>query len=179
MRIVGRLLSALLVLLIVVIVAAGGLLVWVSHRALPTSSGSFRAAGLAAPVSVTRDISGLINITATTPHDLFLAQGYVHAQATYYQFSVGYPDPYDSTVSAATDLRSLFEMTNLPSYRLDVDMGKLDEGRIVITTGQSGNPTDPHYGDMIDAWRLGQQVPLAFSSAAVQSAAVATLTLTP
>lgn len=111
------------------------------------------------------------------PYPIAGAAGAV--DATYYQFSVGYPDPYDSTVSAATDLRSLFEMTNLPSYRLDVDMGKLDEGRIVITTGQSGNPTDPHYGDMIDAWRLGQQVPLAFTSAAVQSAAVATLTLTP
>ena len=85
--------------------------------------------------------------------------------ATYYQFSVGYPDPYDSTVSAATDLRALFEMTNMPSYRLDVDLGKLDDARIVITTGQSGNPGDPHYSDLIDAWRLGQQVPLPFSPA--------------
>ena len=112
------------------------------------------------------------------PYPIAGAAGAV--DATYYQFSVGYPDPYDSTVSAATDLRSLFEMTNLPSYRLDVDMGRLDEARIVITTGQSGNPTDPHYGDMIDDWRLGQQVPLPFSSAAaVHAAAVATLTLTP
>src|SRR5664279_1403893 len=87
-RTVGRLLSALLVLLIVVIVATGGLLVWVSHRALPTTSGSLRAAGLAAPVSVTRDISGLINISATTPHDLFLAQGYVHAQERFWQMEV-------------------------------------------------------------------------------------------
>jgi penicillin amidase len=99
--------------------------------------------------------------------------------ATYYQFSVGYPDPYDSTVTAATDLRSLFEMTNMPSYRLDIDMGRLDEARIVITTGQSGNPTDPHYGDLIDDWRLGRQVPLPFSGAAQHSATVTTLTLTP
>jgi penicillin G amidase len=99
--------------------------------------------------------------------------------ATYYQFSVGYPDPYDSTVTAATDLRSLFEMTNMPSYRLDIDMGRLDEARIVITTGQSGNPSDPHYGDLIDDWRLGKQVPLPFSSAAQHAAARTTLTLTP
>ena len=43
-------------------------------------------------------------------------------------------------------------MTNMPSYRLDIDMGHLDDARIVITTGQSGNPSDPHYGDLIDDW---------------------------
>ena len=99
--------------------------------------------------------------------------------ATYYQFSVGYPDPYDSTVTAATDLQSLFEMTNMPSYRLDVDMGHLDTARIVITTGQSGNPSDPHYGDLIDDWLSGKQVPLAFSGKAQQAATVTTLTLRP
>ena len=40
MRIIGRLLRILLVLLIVLVVATGGLLAWVSHRALPTTSGS-------------------------------------------------------------------------------------------------------------------------------------------
>ncbi len=99
--------------------------------------------------------------------------------ATYYQFSVGYDDPYDSTVKAETNLRSIFEMTNMPSYRLDVDMGHLDAARIVITTGQSGNPSDPHYGDLIDDWLAGRQVPLPFSSAAQAKAAVTTLTLTP
>jgi penicillin amidase len=99
--------------------------------------------------------------------------------ATYYQFSVAYDDPYDPTVKAATDLRSIFEMTNMPSYRLDVDMGRLDDARIVITTGQSGNPSDPHYGDLIDDWLNGTQVPLPFTSKAQQAATVATLTLTP
>ena len=88
MRILGRLLSILLVLLIVVIIATGGLLVWVTHRALPTTSGSVKAAGLTAPVTVTRDASGIINITATTPHDLFLAQGYSHAQERFWQMEV-------------------------------------------------------------------------------------------
>ena len=99
--------------------------------------------------------------------------------ATYYQFSVAYDDPYDSTIKAETGLQSIFEMTNMPSYRFDIDMGKLDQARIVTTTGQSGNPTDPHYGDLIDDWLAGRQVPLAFSPAAVQAAAVVTLTLTP
>ncbi len=88
MRIIGRLLSILLVLVIVLILATGGLLVWVSHRSLPTTSGSLKAPGLTAPVSVTRDASGIINITASTPHDLFLAQGYSHAQERFWQMEV-------------------------------------------------------------------------------------------
>ena len=60
---------------------------------------------------------------------------------TYYQFSRGYPDPDDpdSGRSAST---TLFTVTNLPSYRLAIDMTDLDGARIVITTGQSGNPFD-------------------------------------
>ena len=99
--------------------------------------------------------------------------------ATYYQFSVGYPDPYDPGITAQTDLRSLLEMTNMPSYRLDVDLGNLDTARIVTTTGQSGNPGDAHYGDLIDDWRLGRQVLLPFSPAAQQATTVTTLSLTP
>jgi penicillin amidase len=99
--------------------------------------------------------------------------------ATYYDFSVGYDDPYDSSVKATPDLKSVFEMTNMPSYRLDVDMGELDAARIMITTGQSGNPSDPHYGDLIDDWLNGRQVPLPFTAIARQAATITTLTLTP
>ncbi len=98
---------------------------------------------------------------------------------TYYQFSRAYADPYDPTVPPETKLTRMFEVTNLPSYRLDVDLGDLDGARIVQTTGQSGNPFDRHYGDLVDAWRLGRQVPLPFSSTAVDAASVAVLTLTP
>ena len=48
---------------------------------------------------------------------------------------------------------SVFDMTNLPSYRLAIDMRDLDGARIVITTGQSGNPFDRHYDDQIEPWR--------------------------
>jgi penicillin amidase len=60
-----------------------------------------------------------------------------------------------------------------------VIMGDLEGARMVTTTGQSGNPTDPHDGDLIEAWPAGRQVPPAFGPAAVQKAAVARLTLTP
>ena len=59
----------------------------------------------------------------------------------------------------------MFGVTNGPSYRLTIDMGDIDGARIVITTGQSGNPFDPHYGDLIPLWAAGETVPLPFSPA--------------
>ena len=73
----------------------------------------------------------------------------------------------------------LFTVTNLPSYRLVIDMTDLDGARIVITTGQSGHPFDRHYTDQIDAWRTGGTLPLPFTEAAIGAATVATLTLEP
>ena len=54
-----------------------------------------------------------------------------------------------------------------------------DAARIVITTGQSGNPFDRHYGDLIGTWATGGTVPLPFSAAAIGTATVSTLTLSP
>ena len=58
-------------------------------------------------------------------------------------------------------------------------MGDLDGARIIQTTGQSGNPFDRHYGDMIPAWLAGQTVPLPFSSKATLAAARQTIRLVP
>ncbi len=96
----------------------------------------------------------------------------------YYRLSRAYPDPADRE-SAGVGLDGLFMVTNGPSYRLAVDMGDLDGARIVITTGQSGNPFDPHYGDMIPLWASGESVPLPFSPGNVAASAIQTLTLSP
>ena len=96
----------------------------------------------------------------------------------YYQIWRGYPDPYDSE-SRGVGLADIFEVSNGPSYRFVVDMAHLDGATIVITTGQSGNPFDRHYGDLIDEWLLGETIPLPFSGVAVQNATASTLTLTP
>jgi penicillin amidase len=97
---------------------------------------------------------------------------------TYYRFSLGYPDPDDPGYRPA-GLHAVFDVTNGPSYRLAIDMGDLDGAGIVITTGQAGNPFDPHYGDMIDVWLTGRQVPLPFTPAAMRAAATSTITLSP
>jgi penicillin amidase len=58
-------------------------------------------------------------------------------------------------------------------------MSDLDGARIVITTGQSGNPFDTHYGDLVQTWIAGGTVPLPFSPGNVAASAAETLTLSP
>ena len=58
-------------------------------------------------------------------------------------------------------------------------MSDLDGARIVQTTGQSGNPFDRHYGDLIEPWADGATVPLYFTKQAVEGTVRKRLTLTP
>ena len=97
---------------------------------------------------------------------------------TYYRPGAAYEDPEDPDY-VPVGLDRLFEVTNLPSYRLLVDLGDLDGALIVQTTGQSGNPFDGHYGDLIDEWATGTLVPLPFGAAAVESATVDVLEMDP
>lgn len=88
MRVLRRSLTAVVVAVLVVTLVAGGLLAWISGRAIPQVSGTLRVAGLRDPVTVQRDAAGIIQITADSPHDLFLAQGYVHAQERMWQMEL-------------------------------------------------------------------------------------------
>ena len=96
----------------------------------------------------------------------------------YYRPSRAYADPNDPDYEPV-DFAGVFEVTNLPSYRFTIDMGDLDSGRIVQTTGQSGNPFDGHYGDLIEEWLTGGTVPLPFSRSSVENASEKRLDLVP
>ena len=87
--------------------------------------------------------------------------------------------PLESGVIWTGSNDGVFAVTNLPSYRLSIDMANPDAAQIVQTTGQSGNPFDRHYGDLIDDWLAGRTVPLPFTQAAVSESAVETLQLVP
>ena len=97
---------------------------------------------------------------------------------TYYRLNRAYPDPTDPDFKPL-GIGQLFTVTNLPSYRLTIDLSDPDGARIVITTGQSGHPFASHYSDQIDPWRSGGTLPLPFTREAVAAATVATLTLSP
>jgi penicillin amidase len=63
-------------------------LTWLGRRRLPRTSGELRLPGLAAPVEVIRDRWGIPHIYAATLHDLFFAQGFVHAQDRLWQMEL-------------------------------------------------------------------------------------------
>ena len=54
-------------------------------RSFPQTNGTLRVPGLAEKVDVYRDAHGVAHIYADNVHDLFFAQGYVHAQERFYQ----------------------------------------------------------------------------------------------
>ncbi len=71
--------------LVVILLVGGAVLVWSIQRPFPDTAGTWDIAGLQHEVTVQRDPRGIPVITAETSHDLFLAQGYVHAQDRFWE----------------------------------------------------------------------------------------------
>lgn len=69
----------------VIAVIAAGFVVWTIQRSFPQLSGTIALAGLDGDVSVQRDVLGIPTITADDTHDLFYAQGFVHAQDRFWE----------------------------------------------------------------------------------------------
>ncbi len=78
------------ILALAIILPVGGNL-WVkttAPKSYPQIDGEIRVEGLDGPVDVIRDSMGIPHIYAATQHDLFFAQGYVHAQERFWQMDV-------------------------------------------------------------------------------------------
>ncbi len=71
------------IVVIAIILGAGG--VYLARSSFPKSNGEIKLSGLDAPVDIYRDSYGIPQIYAQTTHDLFFAQGYVHAQDRFWQ----------------------------------------------------------------------------------------------
>jgi len=80
-----RILKLLLLTLLVVVVALAAFGTWRVRRAWPRTTGTIAVRGLSAPVEVVRDRWGVPSLYAANEHDLFFAQGYVHAQDRLWQ----------------------------------------------------------------------------------------------
>ncbi len=52
-----------------------------------------------------------------------------------------------------------FEVTDIPSLRMIVDLGNLDNSVAIHTPGQSGHAFHSHYNDMVDPWRQIEYLP--------------------
>ena len=79
-------LGIITIILVFLVLAAGYLWVRLSiPRSFPKVTGELQIPGLINSVNIYRDEMGIPNIYATSSHDLFLAQGYVHAQDRFWQ----------------------------------------------------------------------------------------------
>ena len=72
-----------------------------------------------------------------------------------------------------------YEVDRGPAMRMVVDLSDLDASTWVNQTGQSGHAYHSHYGDQINAWIEGEQLPWPHSEQAVRDATADTLTLVP
>jgi penicillin amidase len=80
-KVLGGIGIALLVLLIILVLTA----IWFVRRPWSRMDGEIQVAGLSGPAEVIRDKWGVPHIYAENEHDLFFAQGYVHAQDRLWQ----------------------------------------------------------------------------------------------
>jgi penicillin amidase len=70
---------------VVVVLLGGGLGIWTVQRSFPQLSGELTVPGLDGDVTVQRDDAGIPTIEADNAHDLFQAQGFVHAQDRFWE----------------------------------------------------------------------------------------------
>jgi penicillin amidase len=70
-------------------------------------------------------------------------------------------------------------VTDIPSLRMIVDLGNLDNSLAIHTPGQSGHAFHQHYADMINPWRNIAYHPMLWEQKTVAAKAKATLRLTP
>ncbi len=79
-------------LILVILLGAGGGFYFKSYlpntvapKSFPQIEGEIQLEGLDGPVDIYRDQMGIPHVYATTQHDLFFAQGYIHAQDRFWQ----------------------------------------------------------------------------------------------
>jgi penicillin amidase len=86
----------------------------------------------------------------------------------------------DSIVNATSwDTIEGYEVTNLPSMRMIVDLGDLNNSVTVHTTGQSGHAYHQHYDDMAQLWANVEYYSMLWDEQAITAQAEGHLVLTP
>jgi len=78
-------LAIVITVLVVLAIILGGIGIYLTRSSFPQTSGEAKLSGLDSLADIYRDSYGIPQIYAATPHDLFFAQGYVHAQDRFFQ----------------------------------------------------------------------------------------------
>ncbi|MGQ9459308.1 MAG: penicillin acylase family protein, partial [Anaerolineae bacterium] len=80
-----KVLAIVVGVLLLLALAVGGWVAWMIRLPWPQTKGEISLPGLQAPVTVVRDRWGIPHLYASNSHDLFMAQGFVHAQDRFWQ----------------------------------------------------------------------------------------------
>jgi acyl-homoserine-lactone acylase len=87
-------------------------------------------------------------------------------------------DLFTLNVSAYT-MGQDFDTWLIPSMRMVVDFSREEPMQCINSSGQSDNPSSPHYDDGIQAWLTGAYIPFPFQDEAVTSQYTDVLVLQP
>jgi len=87
-------------------------------------------------------------------------------------------DLFTLNVSAYT-MGQDFDTWLIPSMRMVVDFSREEPMQCINSSGQSDNPSSPHYADGIQAWLTGAYIPFPFQDEAVTSQYTDVLVLQP
>ena len=72
-----------------------------------------------------------------------------------------------------------FKVNLIPSMRMILDLSDLSKSVCINSTGESGNPASPWYGDMIKSWLNVTYHPMLWTRDQVNAGAAHKLLLTP
>ena len=132
--------------LIVLVVAYVGLTLWRAGRGLPQWEGELQLAGLEAPVEITREEHGIPYIRASNEHDLYFAQGFVHAQDRFWQMEL-------ARRTSAGRLAEWFGAIALPSDRRARTLGVTQAAeRSWAAFPEAERPLLQAYADGVNTW---------------------------
>jgi penicillin amidase len=92
---------------------------------------------------------------------------------------VAAPGGVNTVFATSYDPSLSFDVDSLSSMRMIVDLSNLGNSLQIHTTGQSGQPLDKHYSDMVLLWRDVQYSPMYFDRAALDRVREGSLVLAP
>jgi penicillin G amidase len=91
----------------------------------------------------------------------------------------GVPGDGYTVYNTGFDPSNPYSVQTLSSMREIIDLSDLDASWWIQTTGESGQPLDPHYTDLTPLWREAKYEPLYFTRGAVGRTLGGDLVLTP
>jgi penicillin amidase len=89
------------------------------------------------------------------------------------------PRPGDGNTVNATSFGPNYSEAYGASFREVLDVSDWDRSSMTNAPGESGNPGDKHYADLVQPWADGQYHPMPFSRKAVEEAAEQRILLMP